>query len=421
MKKVFRSVLIVAVVMLTMASPLFASGSAEGEDEVTELTIWFGRENFIPSDAFDKFHEENPNVRVTTDVVPLENSLSQYIQAYQGGNAPDVFQTNIWNIPTLVNQGSLMNIDGLLDQWESDDPEDFSTMAESAWNLASHNNDTYGMALHAMPYLYVYRQDLLNNAGFAPPETWEDVMEIAEELSNGRLGFALNASASQNPPWFLAKFIAMGGEIPDGIPQLDSEAGIYAVEIYQRMMRQGYISPDTLSWDSGQMRAAFMRGDAVQALIGVNIFPQIQESLTYGSEWGFTAPPARPGAEDQRRVMANAWPYMVSSQSEGKEEAILAALKYLSEHEIVKEVAIRYQPTTRTTVGQDPEYLAEQPWFEDGLEEIFAEMVPIPSHPKSPQAFDIVVDVYQDALANPNESAEDIVSRYQEELDALRD
>ena len=420
MQSISKSFLIVLVVMSVLAVPAFSSGQAEEEDGVTELTIWFGRDNFIPSDAFDAFHEAHPNIRVTTDVVPLENSLSEYVQAYQGGNAPDIFQTNIWNIPTLVNQGSLMDISGLLDQWESDDPEDFSTMAESAWSLASDNGTPYGMALHAMPYLYVYRKDLLDEAGLAPPDTWEDVMDIAEELSNGRLGFALNASASQNPPWFLAKFIAMGGEIPGGIPQLDSEAGIYAVNLYQRMMKEGYIDPDTLAWDSGEMRASFMRGDAVQALIGVNIFPSIQENLTYGTEWGFTAPPARPGAEDQQRVMANAWPYMVSSQPEGKDEAILAALRYLSSHEIVKEVAIRYQPTTRTTVGRDPEYLAQQPWFEDGLEEIFAEMVPIPSHPNSPQAFDIVVDVYQDALSNPDESAAEIVARYQEELDELR-
>ena len=416
----FRRIVAIALALVLVPLCAFAAGSPEQASDTTNIHIWFGRQDFIPADAFETFHAENPNIRVTTDVIPLEQSLTEYIPAFQAGRAPDIMQTNIWNIVLLQRQNMVLDISDILASWQQNDPQDFATMGPAAWSLASHDGVPYGMALHVMPYLYVYRSDLFDELGISVPTTWDEVINIGKQVSQrGYLGFSLNASRTQNPTWFQAKFMAMGAQYPNGIPVLDDAAGRYALRTYQRMISERVAHPDSLSWGAGEMRAAFIRGDAAQALMGVNIFPAIQRELQYGTQWRFAAPPGRPGALNERSIMANAWPYLVNARSADKADAIEKVLRYLSRHEIVKEVAMRYQPTTRTTVASDPDYLAVQPWF-DALQDIYAEQVPIPSHPNTTRVNEILLDAMQDALANPTRDAGQISRQFEAELQALR-
>jgi ABC-type multidrug transport system ATPase subunit len=62
--------------------------------------------------------------------------------------------------------------------------------------------------------------------------------------------------------------MSMGGQFENNVPQLDSDAGIYLLEFYQQLMSENIASRETVAWDSGDMRASFIGGNAAQALIG---------------------------------------------------------------------------------------------------------------------------------------------------------
>lgn len=405
-------------VLLAVALSGIPAAVTVAQDDIIELTMWFGRENFIPGDQFEAFHEMYPNIRVTTDVIPLEQSVADFLRAVQAGQAPDLVQVPADGLPPLAVQGAVMDVSDLLAQWEEEDPETYNNLAPAAFSMATWEGTPYGVALHIGPFWYTYRLDWFEEAGIEVPQTWDEVLEAGRQLrTDDRIGFSIIGSRAHDPVWMLSLFMAMGGQWENGVPQLDSEAGEYLLSFYQTLMRDNIADPDTLAWDSGAMRAAFINGTAAQALIGDNIYPTVNESLEYGTEWAGGPLPARPGGEDENRTMTLGWPYLISATTEHPYEASLV-LRYLAQPEIVGEVAQRYQPTTVLPVLNSESYVAAKPWAPD-FEQAFAELVPLPSHPRQPQIYQILLDAMQDALQNPDADPAELAARYQAEIDDL--
>lgn len=407
-----------AAMALVLAGGLFF-GIAQAQEPI-EITMWFGRQDFMPADAFDTFHQENPDIRVRTDVIPLEQAVADVLRTGRAGQAPDIVQVPADGVPPLAIQGQLYDFGPLLAQWATESPDTYAHLAQAAFDLATYEGTAYGLALHYGPYWFTYRLDWFEEAGIPhPPATWDDVLEAGRLLREGnRVGFSVIGSRAHDPVWFLATYMAMGGQWVDGLPQLDSDAGHYLLSFYQTLIRDGIAHPETLAWTSGEMRAAFIGGNAAQAMIGDNIYPTLNTSLEYGREWSGSPPPVRPGGEADARTMALGWPYLVTAGTEHP-EAVLKVLQYLARPEIVSEVALRYQPTTVMPVMTDPGYVDAKPWAPD-FAEPFAELVPLPSHPRQPQVYQILLDAMQDALQNPNADTAAMAARYQAELDALR-
>lgn len=392
--------------------------ASQEEDEI-ELTFWFGRDDFIPDDAFEQFEAEYPHISVTTDVIPLENATEEFIRASQGGNQPDVVQVPSERTEILAQQQLLLDMTEYLEGWKNEEPESYNSMIPLAWDMASSDGTPYGVTVHAGPFWYVYNKNLFEEAGINdPPKTWDEVLEYGELLSNEETkGFSVIGSRAHDPVWFLSTFMAMGGQFEEGVPQIDSDAGEYILNFYQQLSSKNIVDSNTIAWDSDNMRAAFITEMAGQSLIGDNIFPTIQESMNYGEDWGATAPPVRPGGENEASYMALGWPYLVSKETEHIDE-VLKALQYLSSTEIVKDVALRYQPTTNIEVLSHPEYLEAKPWAED-LEEEFEQLESLPSHERQSNIYEVLLDAMQDAIQNPDTDPKELSEKYQIEINEI--
>lgn len=398
------------------AAPAEEAAEQPAEEGVVELRVWFGRENFIPADAFETFHAENPNIRVTHDVIPLEEVLTQYIQAAGAGQAPDIVQIDARNIPPIAEAGLTRDITDLLARWQEEDPDTYNDLSESAFNFGRYKDVPFGVAFHAGPFNHVYRIDVLAENGLNPPETWEDVLEIARTVRTpDMLGYAL--IGARHTVWFFSQFYAMGGQFEDNVIQLDSEAGHALLTFYQTLAAEELIHPETLAWASGEMRAAFISGDAAQAPIGSNIFPRIQEAMPYGEMWGAMPPPYRTGAQEQWRYMGLGWPHVITASTEHPYEASLV-LRYLARAENAGEVAMRYQPTTVKSVMASDEYRAVAPWADD-FADWYPQMTPMASHPKQPEIEQIVIDAFQEVLDDPTADVAEVAQRAQEEINAI--
>ena len=403
--------------VLLLSGSVLGMQSAYGQD-VTEITVWFGRENFIPADKFESFHAENPDIRVSTDVVPLEQSVADTIRAAQANRAPDIVQTPADGLAPLVAQGAVQPIDDLLEQWKQNDPASYNDLSPTAWEMASLEGKTYGVTLFAGPFWYTYRSDWLQEAGKDVPKTWDEVLEFARYARDqGHIGYSVIGSRAHDPVWFLATFMAMGGEFENGVPQLDSEAGRYLISFYQTLVREKLVSPDVLAWDSGAMRAAFINGEAAQAMIGDNIYNTINETLTWGQQWNGSAPPSRPGAEDAKRTMTLGWPFLVTDDVENR-EAVIKVLQYLAKSENVAEVSARYQPGTVLSVFGSESYNKTKPWAAQFAPE-FGKLTPLPTHPRQSQIYQILLDAMQAALQNPDADPVTITAEHQQKIAEL--
>lgn len=412
LKKKSQAVVCASLILGMSASTIATSASAQ------EITVWFGRENFIPADAFDTFHAENPGISVTTDVVRLEQAVADTLRATQSGRAPDIVQVPADGLAPLVAQGAVRDVSGLLETWRAADPASLDDISSVGLEMASLEGTPYGLTYYAGPFWYTYRADWLEAAGLEVPATWDDVLEFARVAkADGQIGFAVIGSRAHDPVWFLSTFMAMGGQFEDGVPQLDSEAGHYLLSFYQTLVREGLTSPDVLAWDSGAMRSAFIGGEAAQAMLGDNIYPTLNESLAWSEQWDGGRPPARPGAEDEARTMTLGWPFLVTKDA-AEDEAILKVLQYLADPANVGEVSARYQPGTVLSVFESAEYNEVKPWASEFAGE-FGNLSPLPTHPRQSQIYQILLDAMQEALTNPEAVAAEIAARHQAAITEL--
>lgn len=411
--------------LLVLGLGVLVAACAPEPDEPDEITveIWFGREEFVPHDDFERFHEENPGIRVEYDVIPLEEAHTDFIRNHEAGAAPDVVQIFGEFISTMVAQGTLLDITEYIEQWEQDDPEDFADIYDITWDMASHEDRIYGLTAHSGPFFMGYRLDWFEEIGASEPESWEDMIEISRELHDQVLdgdqyAYSFTGGAHHPPFWMNSMFMSMGGQFRDsGMHEIDSEAGIFLIEWLQTMAREGMMDPEVATWASGDMRGAFHGGRAAFYPEAINVFAVAQNELVYGEEWEVMVQPPREGGEDDFVVNSFGWPFMVSSNTEHPEE-VIKVLQYIFDPEIVIDVALEYQPANRESVMTSDAYYEAHPYFEK-LEAAFAEQVPYPTHLRSPERSDILNQMKEEALTNLDASPEEIAARYQALLDEL--
>ena len=397
-----------------------AAGPAMAQDR--SLKVWFGRENFIPEDRFETFKADYPDINVEFEVIRLEDVNAQLILALRSGNAPDIVQIHTRDVAQLAQGGVVKNVSHMIEAWKERFPETYGQLAPLAWEGASDfDGNLYGVALYAQSIYLTYRTDWLDEAGIAYPlETTDRVLEAAKALTTlpdggDRFGFSL-LGCCNSPSWELPLFLAMGGETINGVPQIDSEIGIAWIEFYQELMRSQAAHPDTPSWDSGQMRAAFIGERAGMMNEGEHIYVEVHKQVPYeDGKWAFEALPTRPGQTEPHVQSGFAFPFIVTNANEDEEAAMLA-LEYLSRPEFAKQVAIRYQPTTNTAVSEDAEYLAAKPWATD-IAPLSSNLVSLPTHPtKAIQIYDVLKNLRDQMVAEPDADAAEMAATVQQQL-----
>lgn len=395
-----------------------AAASEIGED--VEIDFWFGREDFIPDQGFDEFEEET-GITVNVDVVPLEDAPADFIRNYEAGDTPDVIQVHQDRIYPIAVAGALRDMSDMWQRWEEEDPELYGELVDLAWSAATIEGTPYGVALHSGPYWFTYRADWYEEAGLEEPETWDDVLENGRILGDRGLGFSLGASRDQGTGWFLSVFSQSGGEWSEtGLPQFDSEAGAYALEVYQTLAADEIADPNFIGWDSGEFRAAFLGGNAAQAQLGDNIWPEVVEQLDYPEQvQGVFRPIDRPGNEGNGTLTSAAWAYFVSEQTEHPYEVSLA-LRYLAQAEVVSTVAKRYQPTTNITVMESEEYAEAKPWAPEVLD-AWRELEPRPGHDQFGEVEEITHDMIHAVLLDLDADPAEVAAEHQERLNALEE
>ena len=396
----------------------FVATPAGAQDR--SVKVWFGRENFIPDDQFATFREEYPEINVEYEVIRLEDVNAQLILAMRSGNAPDIVQIHSRDVEQLAINKVVKDFTQGIEQFKERFPETYGQLAPLTWEGASDSKgNIYGAALFAQSIYLTYRTDWLKEVGIEPPlETTDRVLEAARKIAatgDDRLGFSL-IGCCHSTVWELPLFLSMGGQIADGVPQIDSETGVEWIKFYQTLLNEGSAHPDTPSWDSGQMRAAFIGERAGMMNEGEHIYVEVHKQMPYEEgKWSFERLPTRPGQTEPQVQSGFAFPFIVTTANED-EEAALLVLEYLARPQFAKQVAIRYQPTTNIAVAEDEEYLAAKPWAVD-IAPIASDLISLPTHPtRVIQIYDVLKELRSRMVANPGADPAAMAAEFQQML-----
>ena len=422
-------VVLLLVVFTLLAPSLFAAGARESDEQVT-VTIWFGREDFIPRDRFAALAETYPHITVQAEVVPLEDAATEFMRYHAAGLGPDVFQTFQTMVEVLDGRNMLYDMSSYFERWQQEDPEDFDDLIPIALDAATTSRGRIvGINMVGGALGMVYRKDWFDQLGLSAPLTQDDVINAGIRLrdsgllspAQGQYPIALIGGRQPSEIWVKDRFWLLGGSHTEsGLPIIDSDPGVQLIEFYQTVMRESLVDPEVIAWGAGQKRGAFIGGSAAMVEgIGWHVMTAMQQELQYGVNWAVVpaGSPYREGAEDEASLYMDTYPYYVSSNTQNP-EAVFRVLQYLAESEISKEVGLRYQPAARLSFMQDNEVLQRSPWIADMIDAAMASQVP-PIHDRQDEVHVILIDMMQEALQNPNADPRQIAAKYQQRLNSL--
>jgi multiple sugar transport system substrate-binding protein len=214
-----------------------------------------------------KFHQNYSNIRL--EIIEGPNASNQiedlYTSSFLLGNSPYdlVFMDIVW-APKFAAAGWLMDLSDKIS------PEQLSAFLDGDVNGSRYQGKLYRIPLRSDAGMLYYRKDLLEQAGYKPPETFAELIQIAQTLQQQGLaewGYLWQGKQYEG-------LAAMFVEILKGYgafwvnPQtlevgLDRPEALQAVKFLRSTIEQKISPPGVTTYAEEETRLLFQSGKAV--------------------------------------------------------------------------------------------------------------------------------------------------------------
>lgn len=266
-------------------------------------------------------------------------------------------------------------------------------------------------------WLY-YRQDWFDEAGLAPPTTWEEFQEAAIALTDpdqGRYGFGLRGGDGGHDHVINIMRSYGGLSIDDeGVPIIERDAAIEAIGFWAGLFTNYEVAPPSAPNDSySQIMQAFRTGQTGMLLHHTGSLAEILGDLTT-DQVSTTLPPAGPG-EHVVRVA----PQYNSILTTDNEDAAWAWLTHWQD----PDVSIQFLETTgyfpaSTEAANDPR-ITDNPIYDAAREAIEIGTLPLQFVGAPGWARTSVLPAFQQVLtdqATPQEAVDQMIADLEAEI-----
>ncbi|CAL9290178.1 putative ABC transporter-binding protein [Streptomyces sp. SudanB148_2056] len=282
---------------------------------------------------------------------------------------------------------------------------------------------TYDDRLYAVPYvtnagLLLYREDVLDEAGVAPPRTWAELERAAKTLAPAR---GLDGYAGQFLPYegltvnaAEAVYSAGGTILGDEGERVtvDSRAARKGIGFLARGVREGWIPEEALAYKEEESKRAFQDG----RLLFLRNWPYayVAASAPGSKVAGKVGAVPLPGPDGPGASVLGGSNLAVSSHTEHPDSAA-RLLAYLTGERVQRQVLTRGAlPPVRADLYDDPELVRRFPYLPTLRESVLA-AAPRPKSPRYDQVSLAVQAVVHDAMSG-RQTPEAAVRRLAEEL-----
>ncbi|WP_354040609.1 sugar ABC transporter substrate-binding protein [Devosia sp. UYZn731] len=205
----------------------------------------------------------------------------------------NVYYVDEGNLPLFASSGWLVP---LMDHYPA--AYDYADFDAGRQQTATYDGKIWFAPVLGGGDIMVYRKDLLDAAGIAPPATLDELKAAVEKLNDpakGIYGIALRGKrGSGDNVWrWMTYFKGMGGEwFKDGKPAFNSQAAVDATNTYLDLFKYSAPGTQTGSWD--EATGAFLSGQVAiiiesAPLAGMTIDPAVSQVT---DKVAFLPPPA---------------------------------------------------------------------------------------------------------------------------------
>ena len=173
----------------------------------TEISFRYNDPDFATIEAaLKEFEAQNPDIKVELQRIAWPDARTQFLREAAVGTGPDVAHVAfVWPLE-LGRAGAVLPLNDYVESGNL--PSAFDQFI--ATDLAqSPDGEIYALPWTTDTFTLAYNTELLEEAGVAPPATWEELQAASRTIyeKTGKTGFGFPAgSAALNTVWFLANY-----------------------------------------------------------------------------------------------------------------------------------------------------------------------------------------------------------------------
>ena len=393
------------------ALPGIAGCGSSGGSGGAAISVWdyYGPPDSIYGralqDLYRRYMKANRGTTVQKRFLTFDEFNRTLLQSGAGGSLPDIALVNAFDTGKFAKAGILNDLTSKVEQWGKADQ-----YFDTSWNTNVWQGNVYGLPHVADCYVLWYNKDHFDEAGVAPPKTWDELGTTAAKLSSGgRVGFAFSAvEGVQGATAWVIRFLAAGGDIS----QIAGPAGEAALQQWVDLVKSGATSPSVLEWIEEDAYNRFKSGQAsmmLQSASYVNVLKEEAPDL----RWSVALLPA----DQQQASFLSAENLVITTGSDDVEGA-WDLVTYMQKPQVLKQyLPERNKLPARTDVAQDPL------WTEDPIWSVFAEQMDTAWAPEgdvavnSAEIFTYIQEAIQSAISGT--AVGTALAQSQEKIDTL--
>lgn len=201
---------------------------------------------------FDKQHGTNSNVQFMV----FQESVQKTQAAIAAGGPPDLGQQGPDVALQFAAGGYLRNLDDVYGPMQGD----FLPLQKEAF--VTYEGSTYALPWYLETRILFYHQDLLDEAGVAPPTTWAEWAEAAQALTRGneQYGFVMSPEAASAGQFWIPLASSAGSNLlsTEGEIQADSDGFRESLQFIADLYQAGVMPEATPTYTNNDVLQLFL-------------------------------------------------------------------------------------------------------------------------------------------------------------------
>ena len=384
------------------------------------------------NEAVQRFEQAHPHVRIKREIAPHSSTAYHDLLTQKLRNRDDsldlFFMDVIWPAE-FAAAGWALPLD---DYFSRDERKKFlpATIASGMYRQR-----IYGVPSRIDSGMLYYRKDLLEQYGFSPPSTWNELVRQAQTILEAERtvpiplrGYSGQFKQYEGLVCDMLEFVGShnGSFLTDDgrRSNLTATESLQAVQFVREQIIQQLATPAALTYQESESLAVFLQGNAVfhrNWPYAWGLANDPRHSKVVGKV-GLTTLPRF--AEGRSTSALGGWLYGISAYSRHPDEA-WAFIEFMASPETQKHFAIHASlAPSRLALYADPDVLHANPQYKDLLP-VFQTARPRPRTPVYPVVSHILQRYFSRVLAFPEtdirEEAQEADRRINRVLALLRD
>ncbi|MFN8447811.1 MAG: sugar ABC transporter substrate-binding protein [Anaerolineae bacterium] len=403
MRKLYLFLVVVLALAAVLPTAVFA------QDSITISIIgtdgWFSEEvdqvgggSSAGYTMMQEYMADHPNITFDVRGVPFGDLDSTQLAAMEAHQGPDIMIVNSVTVGSFIDRGYLVPMNDLI----ANNGLDTSIFYPGMFSSAVFNDQIYGLPIDTGTRLLYYNKQLFADAGLEPPTTWDEVIPLAQQLTDTEKGiYGFVATSGERWLWLYehAGMYAMANGyrfVNDEGTEcvLNQGDNIQAIQYWVDMFNAGVLSQDVLLTGTGGEREQSFGNNLAAMYLGGFWSAGTLESdygMTYPDDYGIVVLQGSDGIGSS----TGGWIFTVTRDSQHPQEALDFIAWILGDAERLSKFTGLMPATAGASalVLQDDFYTP----FKELLESPNTRH-PIPLNPGLPEQAEVLRNVTQSAI-----------------------